>query len=181
VGKFEVRFDEWMQCVVEGACNTVQDQNWGRGPRPVINTSWTDAKAYTAWLAKKTGKAYRLLTEAEWEYAARAGTTTPFTTGVNINPTQANYDTSVSFAGSVTAPSKQQTVPVGSYAPNKFGLYDVHGNVWEWVEDCWQDSHKDASPDGRARVTKDCTSRVIRGGSWDVEPRSVRSAIRSSP
>jgi formylglycine-generating enzyme required for sulfatase activity len=104
--------------------------------------------------------------EAQWEYVALAGTTTPFSTGANLTPAQANYDTPQSFAGSSTAAARKQTVPVGSYAGNAFGLYDVHGNVWEWTEDCWNANHAGAPSDGSAWTTGDCGFRVIRGGSW---------------
>ena len=165
-GRFEITFDEWDACVRERGCaHNPGDQGWGRGKRPVINVSWNDARQYTLWLSTKTGKTYRLLSEAEWEYLARAGTTTPFYTGTSINPKQANYDTSQSFGGSATVPSKQQTAPVGSYDPNKFGLYDMHGNVWEWTEDCWNVNYKGAPTQGEAWTAGDCGRRVLRGGS----------------
>lgn len=178
-GKYEVTFDEWDACVRESGCGqNPSDQGWGRGRRPVINISWDDAKQYVAWLSRKTGKSYRLLTEAEWEYVARAGTTTAFNTGASINPTQANYDTKVSYAGSPTATSQGRTVPVGSYSPNDFGLHDVHGNVWEWVEDCWNGSYAGAPGDGSAWASGNCALRVLRGGSWFNAPGIARSALR---
>jgi formylglycine-generating enzyme required for sulfatase activity len=119
-----------------------------------------------------------LLSEAEWEYAARAGTTTAFNTGVNINPIQAD-DTSESFAGSAKAPWKKRTVPVGSYEPNKFGLYDMHGNVWEWTEDCWNSNYNGALTKGKACTTGDCGQRVLRGGSWGFPPKHMRFAYRN--
>jgi formylglycine-generating enzyme required for sulfatase activity len=186
VGKFEVRFDEWMQCVLDEECRMVSDENWGRGPRPVVNVSWNDAKGYVAWLAKKTGKPYRLLTEAEWEYAARAGTSTSRYWG-NGKPEACQY----ANVADRTAKKKfkdwtifdcddgyAESAPVGAFRPNAFGLYDMLGNVWEWVEDCWHDSYIDAPADGSAWVTKDCGSRVVRGGGWDYEPQVVRSANR---
>ena len=187
VGKFEVRFDEWMQCVADGACRGAADQGWGRGPRPVINISWNDAKVYTAWLAKKTGKTYRLLTEAEWEYVTRAGTTAsrfwePKSTNAcafaNVLNPEVKKKYKFEWESFTCEDGYAETAPVGMFQPNAFGLYDTLGNVWEWVEDCWQDSHKDAAPDGAARVTKDCISRVIRGGSWFDFPQLVRSANR---
>ena len=141
--------------------------------------SWNDAKQYVEWLSRKAGKTYRLLTEAEWEYVARAGTTTAFNTGASINPTQANYDTKVSYAGSSTATDPGRTVPGGSYAPNAVGLYDVHGNVWEWVEDCKNPSYAGAPSDGSAWTYSDCARRVLRGGSWYDDPDGARSAYRS--
>ncbi len=179
-GKYEVTFDEWDACVRDGGCSTaVGNSRWGRGKQPVTNVSWSDAKQYTAWLSRKTGKSYRLLSEAEWEYVARAGTTTPFHTGATISPTQANYFSKVSYAGSPTATDQGKTVPVGSYAPNDFGLHDVHGNLWEWTEDCWNADYSGAPSDGSARTTGICAGRVLRGGSWFDVPRIVRSAKRS--
>jgi formylglycine-generating enzyme required for sulfatase activity len=179
VGKYAVTFDDWDVCVRDGGCAyNPGDEGWGRGRRPVINVSWNDAQEYIQWLSAKTGKTYRLLSEAEWEYAARAGSSTSFHTGANINPTQANYDTSKSFAGSATAPHKRQTAPVGSYQPNQFGLYDVHGNVWEWTEDCWNGNCNGAPTQGEAWTSGDCGRRVLRGGSWYVDPQVLRSASR---
>ena len=178
-GKYEVTFDEWDACGREDGCShNPGDRGWGRGRRPVINVSWNDAKQYVEWLARKTGRNYRLLTEAEWEYVARAGTTTAFNTGSTISPQQANYDAKVSYAGSPTAVSRDQTVPVGSYSPNAFGLYDVHGNVWEWVEDCKNYNYHGARADGSARTAGDCGWRVLRGGSWFNDPKNARSACR---
>jgi len=180
-GKFEVTFDEWDTCVRESGCSREADDygEWGRGRRPVVDVSWEDAKQYTKWLSAKTGKYYRLLSEAEWEYAARAGTNTKFSTGANINPSQANYDASESFAGSVTGIPKRQTVPVGSYPPNAFGLHDVHGNVVEWTEDCWNANYNGAPTDSSARTTGDCGSRMLRGGEFGEGARYLRSAARS--
>jgi formylglycine-generating enzyme required for sulfatase activity len=173
VGKYAVRFDEWDACVGDGGCNGYRpaDQGWGRGSRPVINVTWEDAKAYVAWLSKKTGKTYRLLSEAEREYVTRAGTTTPYWTGIAIARTQANFDNS--------------TVPVDSFAANPWGLYQVHGNVWEWTEDCWNDSYRGAPTDGSAWISGDCGRRVYRGGGYEVSdnPTVLRAAfrIKSSP
>ena len=178
VGKFEVTFAEWEACVAGGGCQsnkTPSDQGWGKGRRPVINVSWDDTKEYVGWLSKTTGKSYRLLTEAEWEYAARAGTTTRYAFGDTITTKQAQF--SEGALGSA-----KQTIEVGSLnTPNAFGLHDMHGNVWEWVEDCWIDNYKGASTDASARTTA-CTddrSRVLRGGSWDNDPENLRSAVRS--
>ena len=167
-GKYEVTFDEWNACVRESGCgHNPGDGGWGRGRRPVIDVSWRDAKQYAEWLSRKSGKRYRLLTEAEWEYVARAGTTTAFSTGATIAHSQANYGM-----------SRGQTAPVGSYGPNAFGLYDVHGNVWEWTEDCWNANYGGAPTDWSAWLTGDCSQRVNRGGGWGYDPRSVRSANR---
>jgi formylglycine-generating enzyme required for sulfatase activity len=167
VGKFEVTFAEWDACVAAGGCrHNPDDRGWGRGKRPVINVSWDDiTREYLPWLSRKTGKSYRLLTEAEWEYAARAGATTPYTTGRTITKNQANFEA-------------ERTVEVGSYAANAFGLHDMHGNVWEWVQDCWNGSYSGAASNGSARTAGDCSRRVVRGGSWVASPRFLRSAVR---
>jgi formylglycine-generating enzyme required for sulfatase activity len=172
VGRFAVTFDEWDACVADRGCNGYRpyDREWGRAKRPVINVSWEDTKTYTTWLSRKTGKNYRLLTEAEREYVTRAGTTTPFWWGSSLTPKQANYGKNTYPGGS--------TVPVDSFEPNPWGLYQVHGNVWEWTEDCWNDSNSGNPGDGRARTTSDCKQRVLRGGSFDSFPRNLRSAER---
>jgi formylglycine-generating enzyme required for sulfatase activity len=180
VGRFAVTFDEWDACVAGGGCNGYKpaDQGWGRGRRPVINVSWDDAKAYVTWLSSKTGKTYRLLSEAEREYVTRAGTSTPFWLGSSISTSQANYDGNYTYGSSSKGEYRKQTVPVDSFQPNAFGLYQVHGNVWEWVEDCAHDSYTGAPSDGSAWVSGDCSRRVLRGGSWDLIPRSLRAAHR---
>src|SRR5581483_5673855 len=137
VGKFEVTFAEWDACVADSGCtHKPGDESWGRGRRPVINVSWDDAKQYVAWLSKKSGKPYRLLTEAEWEYAARATTratdpSVPFSTGYTINYKQANYDANFIYGKSPQGVYRQKTLDVGSLPRNAFGLHDMHGNVWE--------------------------------------------------
>ena len=170
VGVYEVTFGEWEACVSGGGCNGYRpdDRGWGRGNRPVVNVSWKDAKAYVEWLSRKTGQGYRLLSEAEWEYVARAGTETAYHFGSRISPGQANYSRS----------GHGKTVPVGSYPSNAFGLHDVHGNVWEWVEDCYNKSYRGAPSDGSAWKSGDCSGRVLRGGSWYDQPRYLRSANR---
>jgi len=185
VGSFEVTFAEWDACVVAGDClHRPDDAGWGRGRRPVINVSWNDVtNAYLPWLLRKTGKAYRLLTEAEWEYAARAGTTKPFSTGRTITPEQANFNGFFVYGGSARGVYRSTTLEVGSFAPNAFGLHDMHGNVWEWVEDCYVANYTGAPLDGSAATARDCAYRVLRGGSWNSEPTLLRSAnrIRSRP
>jgi formylglycine-generating enzyme required for sulfatase activity/uncharacterized caspase-like protein len=168
-GKFEVTFSQWDACVSAGGCggHRPDDEGRGRGRRPVTNVNWLDAKSYVEWLSSETGKRYRLLSEAEWEYVARAGTTTKYSMGNSISPSQANY-----------SHSKGRAVPVGSYGANRFGLHDVHGNVWEWVEDCWNWGYHGAPRDGEARAGKNCTYRVVRGGSWGSRPWVLRSADR---
>ena len=182
VGKFAVTFDEWDACVADGGCNghKPDDQGWGRGQRPVINVNWDDAQAYVKWLSSRTGRAYRLPSEAEREYVTRAGTTTPFWWGSSITPAQANYDGSAAPypGGGSKGDYRQQTVPVDSFQPNEWGLFNVHGNVWEWTEDCWNDLTTGNAGDGSARTTGDCTRRVVRGGSWFSDPRILRAALR---
>jgi formylglycine-generating enzyme required for sulfatase activity len=181
VGKFEVTFAEWDACVAGGGCDGYRpgDQGWGRGRRPVINVSWKDAKAYVGWLSRKTGKRYRLLTEAEWEYAARAGTTTPFHFGATISTGQANYDGNYVYGSGRKGEYRQRTIPVGGFASNRFGLHDVHGNVREWTEDCWNKSYSGAPSNGSAWTSGECARRVLRGGSWYYKPRLLRSAYRN--
>ena len=179
-GKYEVTFAEWDACVAAGGCGGHRpgDGGWGRGRRPVVNVNWADAKAYVRWLSVKTGKPYRLLSEAEWEYAARGGTTTPFHFGSTISTSQANYDGNYTYGGGVKGVYRRRTVAVGTFPTNGFGLYDLHGNVWEWVEDCWSGNYLGAPADGSAWESGDCSRRVLRGGSWDSLPRYLRSACR---
>jgi formylglycine-generating enzyme required for sulfatase activity len=141
-----------------------------------MNVNWNDAKKYVSWLSRKTGKHYRLLTEAEWEYAARAGKTTPFNTGHTITPNQANFDGDYTYKGV----DRKRTIAVGSFSPNRFGLYDMHGNVWERVEDCWVNNYQGAPSNGSAHKSGgDCSRRVLRGGSWNSYPWHMRAAYRS--
>ncbi len=147
---------------------------------PVVCVSWNDAQAYTQWLRQTSGKPYRLLSEAEREYALRAGTQTAFWWGNSINTSQANYDgTGTPFNGSAKGEWRKATVPVTSFAPNPFGLYNVHGNVWEWVEDVFHDNYNGAPSDGSAWTGGDPARRVLRGGSWYYYPGFLRSAFRS--
>jgi formylglycine-generating enzyme required for sulfatase activity len=176
VSKLEITFDEWDACALEGGCKGYmpEDGGWGRGKRPAIYVSWDDAKSYVEWLRAKTGKAYRLLTEAEWEYAARAGTTTAYATGETITTAQADFDDS-----SARGEYEGKTVDAGSYPANPYGLHDMHGNVWEWVEDCWNKTHAGAPADGSARGG-DCARRVLKGGAWYFEKEFLRAAARLS-
>ncbi len=181
VGKVEVTFAEWDACVAGGGCKGYKpsDKGWGRDRHPVIHVNWEDAQSYVAWLKQQTGQPYRLLTEAEWEYAARAGTTTPFSMGQTITPEQANVDGNYTYNSSSKGIYRQRTVDVGSFKPNAFGLYDMHGNVLEWVEDCYANSYAKAPKDGTAFTASGCERRVLRGGSWDSYPGYFRSANRS--
>jgi formylglycine-generating enzyme required for sulfatase activity len=186
LGAYEVTFDEWDACVADGGCNGYKpdDHGWGRGKRPVVEIGWDDAKTYIAWLTKKTGKSYRLPSEAEWEYGARAGTKTAFAFGATITSAQANYDGTTSYGSGATGVNRQKTMPVGSFAANGFGLYDMHGNVWEWIEDCWADEYTAATPaDGMpygsaSNPEVNCDGRVMRGGSWEDYPGDIRSSAR---
>ena len=163
----EVTFREFDRFTAATGRPQPADGGWGRGRRPVINVSWRDATAYAAWLSAQTGNAYRLPTEAEWEYAARAGTTTAYPWGDAAGSGRANCD-------GCGPRSSGRTLPAGSFDPNAWGLHDMHGNVWEWVSDCW-------SPrTGEAPSAADCTRRVLRGGSWFNAPAFARSASRLS-
>ena len=178
LSKNEVTFDQWDACVLEDGCNGYRPYNegWGRGERPVINVSWEDAQAYVAWLSEETGEEYRLPTEAEWEYAARAETETPYSWGRVIATNQANC-TNLDDSGGC-GDQWEKTAPVGSFSANEFGLHDMHGNVLEWVEDCWNDSYRGAPTDGSARHEVECSFRVLRGGSWNSTSLQLRSAFR---
>ena len=173
LGKYSLTFAEYDVCVAAGGCTRKpNDQGWGRSTRPVIDVSWDDAKAYAAWLSKRTGKTYHLPSQAESEYAARAGTTTAYSWGDEIGRNRANC------RGCGSRWDGRQTSPVGSFAPNAFGLHDMHGNVWEWVEDCWNASYAGAPSDGRAWLSGDCKFRILRGGSWHDEPSYLPAAHR---
>ena len=178
VSKFEVTFADWDACVSVGGCpqeGRADDAGWGRGAQPVIYVSWDDAQAYAAWFSKMTGKTYRLLTEAEWEYAARAGTATAYSWGDEIGKNNANCN------GCGSRWDNRQPAPVGSFTANAFGLHDMLGNVWEWVQDCYQGNYNGAPADGSAWSKGDCSRRrVVRGGGWDIYPGNLRSARRLS-
>ncbi len=164
VGRFSVTFAEWEASGLEHT----PDEAWGRGRRPVINVSWQDAQAYASWLSQRTGKTYRLLSEAEWEYCSRAGTTTKYAFGDSITAKQAQF-------------AARKTVEVGAFPPNDWGIYDMHGNVWEWCEDNWHANYAGEPPnDGSVWKGGDRTLRVLRGGSWTQKPWFLRSANRIS-
>lgn len=186
IGKYEVTFDEWDACVAAKACAAVADDGWGRGRRPVIYVNFEMATGYARWLTRTTGKQYRVPSEAEWEYAARGGSTTRWFWGedskracefANVgdesvkeeHPDWPRHDCNDGYA---------KTAPVGSFKPNGFGLYDTVGNVWEWVEDCYNPSYEGAPTDGQAWLTGDCVRRIDRGGGWYNKPEAVRSALR---
>ena len=185
MGQHAVTFAQWDAAIAAGAkLHRPGDNGWGRGNRPVINVSWEDAQAYIAWLNDKAGltgrpDAYRLPSEAEWEYAARAGTTTPFSFGETISTDQANYDGNFIYGSGKKGEYRQKTLPVGSFPANPFGLHEMHGNVWEWCEDSFHNTYDGAPADGSAWVGKESSYRVYRGGSWDNDPADRRSANRS--
>ena len=174
MAKTEVTFDQWDACEKAKACPHAEDQGWGRGNRPVINVSWDDiTQKYIPWLSQETGKHYRLPTEAEWEYAARGGADTAYPWGNAIGKGNANCD------NSSCGDKFEYTAPVGSFAANGYGLNDMNGNVWEWVEDSWHSDYKGAPADGSAWESGGSASGVLRGGSWYGGAQDVRSANRS--
>ena len=172
VGKFEVTQAEWRYVMGNNPSNFKYNRN------PVEKVSWVDAQAYLRKLSQITGKRYRLLSEAEWEYVARAGTATPFHTGDQITTSQANFDGDYTYNGSAKGQDRNTTISIGGFRPNRFGVYDMHGNASEWVGDCWNNSYHSTPSDGSVWTHGDCTKRVLRGGSWFVKPRSLRSANR---
>lgn len=175
----EVTFEEWDACVSDGGCPALaHDSGFGRGKMPVINVSWSEARAYAVWLSKKTGGNYRLPTEAEWEYAARGASATPFWFGDALAADKANYDGSRPYAGE-RALNRRRPVPAGSFPPNPFGLFDMHGNVAEWTADCWAPGHEGAAANGAA-VGGSCDSRVVKGGAWNSPGADLRAAARQS-
>ena len=180
VGVYEVTFREWDACIASGGCNGYRpnDAGWGRGLRPVINLSWQDTQSWLHWLSARTGHDYRLLSEAEWEYVARAGTTRAFYTGDQLTTDQANFDGSRTYNGSPAGAARNKTLEVGTFPANPFGLYDVYGNAWEWVEDCWNDSYATVPVDASANPGELCPVRALRGGAWYNNPRDLRSAHR---
>jgi formylglycine-generating enzyme required for sulfatase activity len=213
VGKLKVTRDEFEKFVNETGystgdkCFTLEDnkpeERTGRsfrspgfeqeGKHPVVCINWDDAKAYVAWLSKKTGKLYRLLSESEWEYVARAGTKTPFWWGSSISTDQANYDGSSTYGSGSRGQYRQKTVPAEMFKPNPWGLYQVHGNAFEWVEDCWNETYQYAPSDDGIRMAGNwpgrtdsdyraggCSRHVRRAGAWNFAAKMLRSAYRDS-
>lgn len=175
VGMYEVTFEQYDQyCVTNPRCEQPPDENWGRGDRPVINVSWDDAIAYAAWLSKQTGLQFRLPTEAEWEYFARAGTTTKFWAGDAIPKGSANC------SGCGSKWDDKMTAPVGSFAPNPWGIYDTAGNVTEWVLDHFQRNYKNAPADGSPVIILNFDRNGQRGGAWNSPVRYLESAARDN-
>jgi formylglycine-generating enzyme required for sulfatase activity len=180
VSRFEITFAEWDACVADGGCGGYRPEApWGRGRMPVVNVDFRNAEAYAAWLSKKTGHRYRLLSEAEWEYAARAGSKTAFASGPTLSAKDANFDAGETTELNPKGPARGKAVAVGGFRPNAFGLYDMHGNVWEWTQDCWNDEYGLSAPrDGKPALTGDCKGRVLRGGSWEDGASDLRAAAR---
>ena len=185
MGKYEVTFNQWDACVADGGCGgyTVEDFGFGRANRPVITVSWDYAQEFIDWLNEKTGGNFRLPTEAEWEYAARAGSTTKYYFGNSESQlcqyaNHADTSTDHSRRNETCSDGVEYIAVVGRYEPNRFGLHDMHGNVWEMVQDCWNDSYSGAPDDGSAWTLGDCSRGVVRGGSWGSDPRYLRSAVR---
>jgi formylglycine-generating enzyme required for sulfatase activity/uncharacterized membrane protein len=190
IGRYDVTFDEWDACVADGGCAAYHpsDEGWGRAKRPVIDVSWNDAQSFLDWLTRKTGAHYRLPSEAEWEYAARGGTTTARWWGNEIDRKDAKYgpDECVQqthCGGVVSGPGNWlNTAPVGSYSANPYGLFDVLGNVWQWTADCWHPDYQGAPTDGQVwnEPADRCKRHVVRGASWTDIPSFVRSATRAA-
>jgi formylglycine-generating enzyme required for sulfatase activity len=175
MSRYEITFDQYDDFAKATRTDLPDDEGFGRGRQPVIHVSWNDAFAYTGWLSRETGKRYRLPSEAEWEYAARAGTETAYWWGNEMKQGMANC------IGCGTQWDNKQTAPVGSFKPNRFGLYDTAGNVIEWIQDCWHDNYKGAPSDGSAWEQKDsgdCGRRGLRGGHWRVAQDFMRSSFR---
>lgn len=172
MGAYEVTVGEWDACFKEGGCSQGPEQ--GRDVKlPIGNVSWDDARNYVKWLSKKTAQKYRLPSEAEWEYAARAGTATGYWWGDEKGVKRANC------TDCGTPWDSKNASPTGSFGPNPFGLYDIHGNISEWVQDCWNPSYQNAPGDGEAWMSGDCLSRVLRGGSWALDHEYMRSSRRN--
>ncbi|MEL6686303.1 MAG: formylglycine-generating enzyme family protein, partial [Pseudomonadota bacterium] len=183
IGRYEVTFNDWEKCVRGGGCNGYRpdDKGWGRGNRPVTNISYNDAQSYIRWLNEQTGLEYRLPSEAEWEYVARAGKPLPFSTptGRGISAQEANFNGKFPYGpGTEAGDYKRKTVPVGSYPANSFGVHDIHGNVYEFVSDCYVAGHMGNPGDGSPRRDGNCEARIIRGGSWVTHGYQMRAAKR---
>lgn len=178
LGTTEVTFDEWDLCVKDGVCPEAkdEDEDWVHdGNRPVVNVSWNDTQIYIDWLNKRTGKRYRLPTEAEWEYASRGGRNdTAYSWGHAVGKDNANCD--ADQCGDLF----EYTALVKSFSANAYGLYDMHGNVWEWCQDKWHDNYQGSPNDGNAWESGDSSYRVLRGGSWVNYAEYTRSAARNN-
>jgi formylglycine-generating enzyme required for sulfatase activity len=181
VGRFKLTFDEWDACVADGGCgeNKGDDGGFGRGRLPAYGISFDAANTYLAWLSKKTGRTYRLPSESEREYFTRAGTTTPFWFGKTISSQDANYWASTPYANGPRGVDSKGPVVVDAYAPNPFGLYQVHGNGWEWTQDCNNKRYTEDTPaDGAPWLEGDCSKHIVRGGPWNWSANMLRSGYR---
>ncbi len=176
IGKYEVTFEQYDQFATTTNRERPNDANWGRGSLPVTNVNWFDARDYTIWLSEQTNKQYRLPTEAEWEYAARAGTSTPFSTGNQINAEQANYNARISYNGSPAGATSTRSVAVGSYPANPWGIFDMHGNQSEWT--CSTFAILYDGGELTCNPTTGVNTYAIRGGAWNNPPANIRSAVR---
>lgn len=172
LSRYEVTFEEYDLFTDATGRERADDRGFGRGQRPVVNITWDDAVAYTVWLSEQTGKNYRLPSEAEWEYAARAGTATRYSWGDNLGHNLANCN------GCGSQWDNVMSAPVGSFEANGWGLYDMHGNVWEWTQDRYNNRYVGAPNDGSAWEVGDPTARVVRGGAWYLEGYFLRSPAR---
>lgn len=198
ISKFPITWDQWEACTRDGMCEGrdmeialrsdlrgqwIQDYtDHGRGNRPVVGVSWWDAQMFVGWLnTKSTGDAYRMVTEAEFEYAARAGTATAYPWGDRPDHNYANFGKTEGLGGAAEGRDiwVDQTSPVGSFPPNNFGLYDMHGNVYQWVEDCYQADASLLPGDGSAVKDGNCAVRVMRSTSFISNPHTLRSANRA--
>jgi formylglycine-generating enzyme required for sulfatase activity len=181
IGRYQVTFEEYDKYAQSTQRELPKDAGWGRGKRPVINVSWDEAVEYTKWLCTRMGHRYRLPTEAEWEYAARSGGKDEIWAGTSDKKQLADYAIFDKQLGDYAVFDKKQTEPVGSRKPNGLSLYDMSGNVFEWVEDCWHETYDDAPTDGSAWFEAGggiCGWRVLRGGSWNFDPGFLRSSYR---
>ena len=173
LSKYELTFEEYDRFVdATGHPPATIPEGWPRGNQPAANVSWEDAAAYAQWLSAETGRNYRLPSEAEWEYAARAGSDTAYSWGNGIGSGQAACN------GCGSDWDNQRPAPAGSFDPNPWGLHDMHGNLWEWVQDCQSDDYRGAPADGAARADSDCQQRMLRGGAWSSSPEVIRAATR---
>ena len=175
VSKHEVTRAQWDACAVAGGCGRRLYEGYRRQVSHPMDVSWDEAQEYVRWLSQETGATYRLLSESEWEYAARAGWSTAYSWGNEIGSGRANCD---ECGGRWDEENRWS--PVGSFSPNAWGLHDMHGNSREWVQDCWNEGYNGAPSDGSAWQSGDCSRRVVRSGSWNLEPRGVRSAFREA-
>lgn len=182
VGRFSITFDEWDACLADQGCNGVngKDSSFGRGRMPAQGLSFNDVQSYLVWISRKSGRTYRLPSESEREYFTRAGTTTRFWFGNRISQQDANYDAWLPYSDSPRGETSKGPKPVDSYAPNPFGLYQVHGNIFEWTQDCFNKRYNEDKPsDGRPWLDGDCSKRMTRGGRWSFAANMLRSGYRS--